>query len=366
MAGKFWLDLFTGRTWEEFLKNGASISGFRERRRNTVQKIEVGDYLIAYLTGLSRFIGVIEVTSPCFVDHSPIWQDEDFPYRLKVKLVYKLDAKAAVPITELKNKLSIFANMKSKKQWSGFFRGSPALFDVRDGEAIVEAIRQAAANPIEREYDERKYWRHPKTYESKIGAVTIPDEETERENGKEESQPLTHEEIQMLLLKVGSEMGLDVWVARNDRNKEFGGELFKNVPNLRSELPRQFDDATNRTIELIDVLWLQGDAIVAAFEVEHTTAIYSGLLRMSDLVSMQPNIKINLYLVAPDERRDKVFEEINRPTFARLKPSLPQICKFISYSELKKEIDQVGYRVKYLKPEFIDEIAESVESEGEP
>ena len=55
----------------------------------------------------------------------------------------------------------------------------------------------------------------------------------------------------------------------------------------------------------------------AAFEVEHTTAIYSGLLRMSDLVSMQPNIKIDLFMVAPDERREKVAYEITRPTFAR-------------------------------------------------
>ena len=53
-------------------------------------------------------------------------------------------------------------------------------------------------------------------------------------------------------------------------------------------MAKQFDDATNKTIELIDVLWLESDAIIAAFEVEHTTAIYSGLLRMSDLVSMQP------------------------------------------------------------------------------
>ena len=128
-------------------------------------------------------------------------------------------------------------------------------------------------------------------------------------------------------------------------------------------LPRQFDEATNRTIELIDVLWLNRDAIVAAFEVEHTTAIYSGLLRMSDLVSMQPNIKINLYMVAPDDRRDKVFTEINRPTFARLKPPLPKICKFIPYSELKKEIEQIGVRVRFMRPEFIDDIAESCEPE---
>jgi hypothetical protein len=58
---------------------------------------------------------------------------------------------------------------------------------------------------------------------------------------------------------------------------------------------------------LIDVLWLQGEAIVAAFEVEHTTTIYSGLLRMADLVSMQPNLKLDLFIVAPDERREYVF-----------------------------------------------------------
>ncbi|MBI5237258.1 MAG: hypothetical protein HY887_02410 [Deltaproteobacteria bacterium] len=150
-------------------------------------------------------------------------------------------------------------------------------------------------------------------------------------------------------------------MARNDKNKEFNGRFFKELPKIKNELPRQFDEATNRTIELIDVLWLQGDAIVAAFEIEHSTSIYSGLLRMSDLVSMQPNIKINLYLVAPDDRREKVFEEINRPTFAKLKPSLPKTCKFIPYSGLKNEIEQIGNRVQYMKPEFIEEIAESCE-----
>ncbi len=60
------------------------------------------------------------------------------------------------------------------------------------------------------------------------------------------------------------------------------------------ELPTQFNEATNRTIELIDVLWLKGNSIVAAFEVECTTAIYSGLLRMSDLLALQPNLNINL------------------------------------------------------------------------
>jgi hypothetical protein len=80
-------------------------------------------------------------------------------------------------------------------------------------------------------------------------------------------------------------MGLDVWVARNDRGREVRGHRFAELPRLRAELPPQFDEATNRTIELIDVLWLRGNAIVAAFKIESTTLIYSGLLRMADLIA---------------------------------------------------------------------------------
>ena len=83
-----------------------------------------------------------------------------------------------------------------------------------------------------------------------------------------------------------------------------------------NDLPVQFDNATNFTIRLIDVLWLKGKSIVSAFEIESTTSIYSGLLRMADLIAMQPNLNILFYMVATSERREKVFSEVNRPTFS--------------------------------------------------
>lgn len=358
----YWLDLFTGKTWEEFIKAGAKVSGFRKRRQNLAKKIKPGDYLICYLTGVGRVIGVLEVKSECYFNDTQIWEDHTFPCRFKVELLYKLDPLTSIPIKSLKDKLTIFKNLKSPHSWSGFFRGSPCKFKKEDGEIIVESIKNAIKNPTELEYDEKLYWRKPRTFESSVGVVTVPEdleEEKEIEKTIFVTEKSTHEEIQWLILNIGSELGLDVWVAKNDRNKCFNGNYYKDIKKLRNELPRQFDEATNKTIELIDVLWLQGDAIIAAFEVEHTSSIYSGLLRMSDLISMQPNIKINLYIVAPDYRRDKVFSELNRPTFAHLKPPLPNICKFISYSELKTKIDSIGHMLKYMKPEFIDEIAES-------
>ena len=172
----------------------------------------------------------------------------------------------------------------------------------------------------------------------------------------------SHDEIQWRLLSLGSEMKLDLWVAKNDRNKAFQGNKFSETKRMRSRLPVQFDQETQRTIELIDVLWLQGSSIIAAFEIEHTTSIYSGILRMSDLVARQPNININLFIVAPDSRREKVRSEINRPTFSKL--GLPQRCRYISYSRLIQKIDQAtrGGFLQHLSPSILDGLAEDMKN----
>ena len=131
------------------------------------------------------------------------------------------------------------------------------------------------------------------------------------------------------------------------------------LPRMVSELPTQFNEATNRTIELIDVLWLKGNSIIAAFEVECTTAIYSGLLRMSDLLALQPNLEINLYLVAPDERQAKVEQEILRPTFALREKPLGKVCGFIGFSSLTEKLEgirKLGLATS-LKPDFLQKTA---------
>lgn len=79
---------------------------------------------------------------------------------------------------------------------------------------------------------------------------------------------------------------------------------------------------------------------------------------MADLLAMQPNINIPLYLVAPDERRDKVMDEVNRPTFSRLAPPLAEVCSYISFSTLRNGLGKVQGFLKYLKPDFLEELAE--------
>jgi hypothetical protein len=372
----YWLTLFTYRTWEEFLEAGGNVAGFRERRWRTVQKMRPGDVLLCYLTGISRFIGILEVTGKAYQSYTSIWSEAVYPCRVPVRVLMTLRPEYGVPVTDLEGKLSYFRDMKTPYAWWGHFNASPTKERPADAAAIVEAMQTAAQNPVWREFDPRKLERKEQPlYSAVAGAVIVPeDDETDNvpaiveelaepvELGMKAPPKVTHEEIQYMLLHLGSAMGLDVWVARNDRGRSYDGKFFGDVANLRNSLPRQFDDATQRTIELIDVLWLRENTIVAAFEVEHTSAVYSGLLRMSDLIAMQPNINIDLYIVAPDERRDKVFAEINRPTFSRLKPPLREICRYIPYAALKNKVESARDFLQYLKPEFLDEMAESFDA----
>jgi hypothetical protein len=359
---KYWLNLYTWKTWNEFLEAGGDVSGFKDSRWRSVQKIKSGDILLCYMTGISRFFAILEVIGKPFRDETPIWEEMVFPSRLPVKVHMYLDPEYAVPVISLRSNLSYFQNMKSPHSWTGAFRGSPIEIKPADADIIIKGLEDAQINPVFREYDQRKLERKVRGYETKSGTVSIP-EDDETEEAHSSTDGTTHEEIQWLLLNLGEEMGLDLWVARNDKNKSFGNNNFQSLTKLRDSLPVQFDDATNRTIELIDVLWLKGNVILAAFEIEHTSAIYSGLLRMADLISMQPNINIPLFIVAPDERREKVQKEINRPVFSTaLNQPLPEICRYISYSALQEKIQQAraGGFLRYLRPEFLDEIAEDV------
>jgi hypothetical protein len=145
------------------------------------------------------------------------------------------------------------------------------------------------------------------------------------------SDQSSHAQIQWLLAKIGHKVGCQVWIAANDQSKTWNGQKLGDLsidalPNLG------LDTWPQKTIGLIDVVWLKGKQIAAAFEVEHTTSIYSGLLRMSDLTVEVPNLSIPLYLVAPKARIDKVRRELNRPTFRKLE--IQERCGFFSDEDL--------------------------------
>lgn len=374
----YWLDLFTGRTWEQFRAAGANVSGFRERMEKYKRKPVKGDILLCYLTGVMRWVGALEVIGRSD-DRSTIWDTDSFPYRFQVKPLVVLEPAHGVPLDSLEGKLDFYRSSEDRGGFRGFLRMSPNAFKRKeDGDLILARMREAHANPVERPFDPRKLARRPyyvtvdlpkgKNKEPVQTVVSVPEADTETEVVAapiEAPEARTrHTEIQYRLLELGIALGLDVWVARNDRSKSFKGELLGEMPKMLDELPTQFNEATTRTIELIDVLWLKGNSIIAAFEVEATTSVYSGLLRMSDLLSLQPNLDIQLFLVAPDDRRNKVAQEIRRPTFSYREKPLPKICGFLPFDKLMRTIEGISSLglAASLKPEFLRTTAEYFDS----
>jgi hypothetical protein len=361
MARSYWIDLFTMETWKEFLDHGGGITGFSENRWTTVQRMKPGDHLLCYLTHVSRWIGLLEVIGEPFHDEEPIWSSRVFPSRVAVRPVLTLRPDHAVPVLDMRGELTLFQNLDNPNRWQGPFRGSPTRLKAADGEAVVRALQEAQANPVERPLGRQARLRdRPRTrLQPADDGVSVPADDEPSGTEEPEAATSAHTEIQYLLMKLGAEMGFDVHVARNDQSRAWKGQRLGDMSRRRERLPQQFDPATNQTIELIDVLWLDGNAIVAAFEVESTTSIYSGLLRMSDLISRQPNISVPLFLVAPDERREKVINQVNRPTFERMKPPLVDVCRYISFEGLREALTAAHAYVTFLKPDWLQTISES-------
>jgi hypothetical protein len=371
----YWLNLFTGTTWAEFQKAGSKVSGFRERNWTRAQKIKPGDIFLCYMVGVSRWVGLLEIESERYRDETPIFAEEVFPVRFRVKPLILLPAEHGVPMDQMKGRLSFFPETMNGSAWSGHVRNSPTRYQQEDGVAICEVVRAAAAHPIPRAVDQRQLSRSANLYKVRVKSaegeiervVSIPTSEQEETSDTipEDVESPSHTEIQWRLLNLGSQMGLEVWAPKRDRSRTWKSSSIGDVPNMRDRLPMQFNEDTNRIIQEIDVLWFDGQTIVAAFEVEHSTPIFSGLLRMSDLLTMQPNISIKLYIVGSDERYTKFKSEVARPTFAARARPLHSLCRFLPYSRLCDRLEEARNVIRFLRPEFVDEIAELYVPEAE-
>ncbi len=150
----------------------------------------------------------------------------------------------------------------------------------------------------------------------------------------------THTEVQRWLRDLGSALGFDVYVAANDRGRAVdGGRL---GDGCRDDLPSALAAAGADSVRLIDVIWLErnSDRVAAAFEVEHTTSIYSGIVRLLDLaLGAADGAAHGLFLVAPDNRETDVRAQLQRPAFqgiARLH------VRFLPYSELERHREAIA------------------------
>lgn len=143
-----------------------------------------------------------------------------------------------------------------------------------------------------------------------------------------------HLRVQFLLTDIGRDLGYDVFVATNDRGKSLNGRSlqFLTLPELP---PLGLLPDVAKTVSLIDVIWVSRESkrIECAFEIEKSTSIYSGMLRLMDLAASLGDRQYDFFLVVPDKREKEVIAQLKRPSF---QSSTNVGLRYILFSELEE------------------------------
>ena len=270
----YFLNLFTPETWTAFREHGAGVSGFRHRqRRMATDELKPGDVFLCYLVRLSRWCGVLEITSQAYSDDTPIFANPDpFVIRFKVRPEVLLEPEKAIPIFDdaVWNGLSFTRDIEQGTPgWAAaHFRSSLRKISDEDGDHLRRLLteqdqRQETFRFTDRDLRQLARKHTVRTIDRDV-TVEVPDEDDETrveaepptkatEPGDETRQSIR---IQATIARIGAEMGFRIWIPRSDKAR-----VLEVVPQelhkvFLDNLPLNYDDATLRTIEQIDVIWL--------------------------------------------------------------------------------------------------------------
>jgi len=126
---------------------------------------------------------------------------------------------------------------------------------------------------------------------------------------------LSHSQVQSLISSIGMKKGYNVWIPESDKIKIDNSIV--DTSKIINKLPL-FNKEIDNIISEIDVIWFDNSRPISFYEVEHSTPIYSGLLRFNDVLLTIARAE-NFNIVANQERENKFNKEINRPTFKQNK-----------------------------------------------
>lgn len=163
-------------------------------------------------------------------------------------------------------------------------------------------------------------------------------EKRQKQIQDEKQEENLHTQMQYHLLKIGNALDFDAFPAINDKSKTYNGTNFSFLCNVNfPTIP--CDKETESTIKMIDVIWFQKSTanVIAAFEVEKSTSIYSGILRLTDLHYSIGDGDETFYLVIPDSREKDVQFQLQRPS---IKSNSIKI-KYILFTDLQKHCDAI-------------------------
>ncbi len=127
------------------------LIGAKEKRLRIAERIEPGDEVVFYVTGVQAFGGVVRVISEMFEDRDPVWPGKPgkvdaYPWRFETEPVVVLDEDRFVPAVELVGELEHVAKWPAE-HWQLAFQGQLRPVSRDDGRLLERRIRAAAGEP---------------------------------------------------------------------------------------------------------------------------------------------------------------------------------------------------------------------------
>ena len=127
------------------------LIGAKEKRRPMAERIEPGDEILFYVTGVQAFGGVVRVTSEMFEDREPVWPGKPgkvdaYPWRFETEPVVVLEEARFLPAVDVVAQLEHTAKWPAE-HWHLAFQGQLRPVSPGDARLLERRIREAAGEP---------------------------------------------------------------------------------------------------------------------------------------------------------------------------------------------------------------------------
>ena len=149
MPRNFWMVVSNPDNFRITRDRGFTLQGLKPQHRRKVQRVEVGDRLLFYVSGIRRFTATATLTSGYFEDDSPIWQKEgnaDWPYRMRIRPEVVLEEAQYIDANLLAPRLD-YVRRWPPENWYMAFQGNLHLLPKRDFFLIEEEMKKLKLGP---------------------------------------------------------------------------------------------------------------------------------------------------------------------------------------------------------------------------
>ncbi|MEO6094130.1 MAG: hypothetical protein ABIW76_00115 [Fibrobacteria bacterium] len=189
---------------------------------------------------------------------------------------------------------------------------------------------------------------------AKLGLVSVPDSDLLSLPGEE---ALDRNAVRNLLQTLGATLGMTILARKDEAFPDVSNDSDSDASD-ESAAPAFADPAVRRCLEGLDTVWLRDSEVIACFVSESGSSGWESVRRLADLVALNPKLKAPLYAVTLPVLKSGLAAELHRPALLVPKKPLAESLRLLEWDRLKTEVDQLGERVRYLKPEFLEGISE--------